>query len=243
MDKKIDKKIDRKLIVANWKLNPTTQSEAEKLFNSIKDGVKDINDVETVICPPFIYLSKLRGLDLGAQDCYWEEKGAYTGEISVAMLKNLGCRYIIVGHSERRKYFAETDESVNKKIKAVLKAGLIPIVCIGETQEERESEKTEEVLEKEIKDGLEKIDLSKIVIAYEPIWAIGTGNACDVEEAQRMKEIIQKMTSKNVKILYGGSANANNAEDYLKQAGFNGLLVGGASLKSDEFISIVKLAI
>jgi len=228
------------LIVANWKMNPITVKEAEELFNSVKHGVKDIENAETVICPPFIYLPLLKGLTLGAQDCYWEEKGAYTGEVSVAMLKEIGCKYVIIGHSERRKYFNEIDEIVNRKVKTTLETGLIPIVCIGETEEEREMDKTEEVLEKEIKQGLEGIDVSKIIIAYEPIWAIGTGNPCDVEEAQRMKEIIQKMVSKDIRILYGGSAKANNAEGYLKQAGFNGLLVGGASLDSEEFIKIVN---
>lgn len=228
------------LIVANWKMNPVTIKEAEELFNSIKQGVKDIENVETVICPPFIYLPLLKGLTLGAQDCYWEKKGAYTGEVSVAMLKEVGCKYILIGHSERRKYFNETDEIVNRKVKTTLGAGLIPIVCIGETEEERELDKTEGVLEKEIKEGLNGVDVSKIVIAYEPIWAIGTGNPCDVEEAQRMKEIIKKMVSKKIRILYGGSAKANNAEGYLKQAGFDGLLVGGASLDSKEFIKIVN---
>lgn len=226
--------MDKKLIVANWKMNPGTWQEAEELFNSVKE-------TSAVICPPFIYLSGFASYEnLGAQDCFYEEKGAYTGEISVAMLKDLGCKYIIVGHSERRKYFNETDGEVNKKVKAVLEAGLIPIVCIGETEEERENNKTEEVLEKEIKEGLDGVNFSKIVIAYEPIWAIGTGNACDVEEAQKMKEVIQKMTSKDAKILYGGSANADNADGYLNQANFDGLLVGGASLKPDEFKRIAE---
>lgn len=230
------------LIVANWKMNPVTIKEAEELFNSVKQGVKDVENAETVICPPFIYLPLLKGLTLGAQDSYWEEKGAYTGEVSIAMLKEIGCKYVIIGHSERRKYFNETDEIVNRKVKTTLKAGLIPIVCIGETEEEREMDKTEGVLEEEIKQGLDKVDVSKIVVAYEPIWAIGTGNPCDVEEALRMKEIIQKMLSKDIRILYGGSAKANNAEGYLKQAGFNGLLVGGASLDPKEFIKIVNIS-
>lgn len=232
----------KSLIVANWKMNPVTIKEAEELFNSVKHGVKDIENVETVICPPFIYLPLLKGLILGAQDSYWEEKGAYTGEVSIAMLKKMGCKYVIIGHSERRKYFNETDEMVNRKVKTTLEARLIPIVCIGETEEEREIDKTEEVLEKEIKQGLDGVDVSKIVIAYEPIWAIGTGNPCDVEEAGRMKEIIQKMVSKDIRILYGGSVKADNAEGYLKQAGFNGLLVGGASLDPKEFIKIVNIS-
>jgi len=236
------------LIVANWKCNPITQSGAKELFNSISKGIKDIENAETVICPPFVYLPLLKGLTLGAQDCFWEEKGAYTGEVSVAMLKDLGCQYVIVGHSERRKLFDETDEIVNKKVKAVLEAGLVPIVCIGETEEEREMDKAEEVLEKEIKDGLHDIDVSKIVIAYEPIWAIGTGNPCDIEEAQKMGLLIRKIIvkisnpsiSKRIRILYGGSVNSKNGEGYLKEAGFQGLLVGGASLSAQEFAKIVR---
>ena len=223
----------KKLIVANWKLNPVTLKEAQDIVNNLEG--------EAVICPPFIYLSQLEGVTLGAQDCYWEDKGAFTGEVSVAMWKELGVKYVIVGHSERRQHFGETDEDVNKKTKAVIDAGLTPIVCIGETQEERESDKTEEVLEKEITEGLKDVDLSKIVIAYEPIWAIGTGNACDVEEATRMKEVIAKMTDKNVKIIYGGSAKADNAEGYL-DAGFDGLLVGGASLAPQQFTQIISLS-
>ncbi|MBU2544856.1 triose-phosphate isomerase [Patescibacteria group bacterium] len=223
-----------KLIVANWKMNPGTWQEAEELFGAVKK-------TGAVICPPFIYLKSLAPYEnLGAQDCFYREKGPYTGEISVTMLKDLGCKYIIIGHSERRKYFNETDEDINKKVKTVIEAGLIPIVCVGETEEERENNKTEEILEKEIRDGLDGIDYSKIVIAYEPIWAIGTGNACDIEEAERMKEVIQKMTSKNIKIIYGGSANADNADGYLNQANFDGLLVGGASLKPDEFKRITE---
>ncbi len=235
------------LIVANWKLNPITSKEAEELFNSVKHGVKDIENIETVICPPFIYLPLLKGLTLGAQDCYWEEKGAYTGEVSVAMLKEMRCKYIIIGHSERRKYFNETDEIVNRKVKTTLEAGLIPIVCIGETEGEREMDKTESVLEKEIKEGLNGVDFSKVVIAYEPIWAIGTGNPCDVEEAKEMNLLIRRIisklydsaASKKIRILYGGSVKANNAEEYLKQAEFNGLIVGGASLDPKEFVKIV----
>jgi len=239
------------LIVANWKMNPITMKEAEELFNSISEGVKNIEKTETVICPPFIYLPLLKGLTPGAQDCYYEEKGAYTGEVSVAMLKDLGCKYVIVGHSERRKLFNETNENINKKLKAVLEAGLIPIICIGETEQEREQEKTEEVLKQELIEGLEGIsNVYNLVIAYEPIWAIGTGNPCDVEEAKEMNLLIRRIffklydsaISKKIRILYGGSVKANNAEEYLKQAGFNGLLVGGASLDAKEFIKIVNMS-
>lgn len=233
------------LIVANWKMNPDTYEEAEKLFNSVKK-------TGAVICPPFIYLRSLAPYaGLGAQDCFWENKGAYTGEVSVAMLKDLGCHYVIIGHSERRQYFQETNEMVNKKLKAVLAAGLNSIVCIGETEQEREQEKTEQVLHQEIVAGLNGIPvskISKIIIAYEPIWAIGTGNPCDVEEAQKMGLLIRKIiakisnlsVSKKIRILYGGSVNSKNSQGYLTEAGFQGLLVGGASLDPKEFLKITK---
>ena len=247
------------LIVANWKCNPTITKDAEKLFDSVNKGVKGIKNAEVVICPPFIYLKELSSLKrsltpyfkTGAQNCFWENKGAYTGEISPLMLKDLGCQYVIIGHSERRKYFQETDEIVNKKIKAVLGSGLNIILCIGETEEEREQEKTEQVLHQEIVAGLNEVPVSKISqlsIAYEPIWAIGTSNACDVEEAQKTGLLIRKIisktynlsVSKKMRILYGGSANSRNAKSYLKEAGFQGLLVGGASLDPKEFLKIIK---
>lgn len=215
------------LIVANWKMNPLSLAEAKKLFDSVKRGVKNIKKAEVVICPPFLYLNELsssrparslaRLIRIGAQNCFYEKEGAYTGEVSPAMLKDLGCKYVIVGHSERRKYFKETDEQVNKKLKAALKAGLTPILCISD--------------QKEIPYGLNK----KTIIAYEPIWAIGSGKACDVEEAQKMRILIRKIAGKDIRVLYGGSVNSKNASDYIKEAGFQGLLVGGASLKAEEF--------
>lgn len=239
------------IIVANWKCNPVTVKEAEKLFSSLKKGVKELKGAEVVICPPFIYLPKLEGLILGAQNCFWQDKGAYTGEISGAMLKNLGCKYVIIGHSERRKHFKETDEMINKKLKAVLLSGLNAIFCVGETQEEREEDKTEQILHQEIISGLNGVPLSRIsnlIIAYEPIWAIGTGNACDVEEAQKMALVIRKIVSKiynlnvskKIRILYGGSVNSKNGRTYLNEGGFQGLLVGGSSLDPKEFIDLVE---
>jgi triosephosphate isomerase len=240
----------KNLIVANWKMNPVKLKEAEKLFDSINRGVKGIKNTEVVICPPFIYLPLLKGIKTGAQDCFWENKGAYTGEISPTMLKNLACQYVIIGHSERRKYFQETDETVNKKVKAALESGLNVILCVGETEEEREQDKAEQILHQQIVAGLINIPVSRISqlnIAYEPIWAIGTGNACDPEEAQKTGLLIRKIisktynlpVSKKMRILYGGSVKSNNAESYLKEAGFQGLLVGGASLDSKEFLKIV----
>lgn len=199
------------LIVANWKMNPLTLEEAKNIFDQVKD-------LGAVICPPFTCISAL-GAN-GAQDCFWEEKGAFTGEISPQMLKNLGVEYVIVGHSERRKYQEETDEVVFKKLQAALSAGLKPILCIDKISQ----------LPKDIKEGF--------IVAYEPLFAIGTGKACPPEKAEEMRLAIKKKAQ--VPVLYGGSVNSQNAADYVKGAGFDGLLVGGASLKPQEFVDIVK---
>ena len=230
------------LIVGNWKLNPITKKEAEDLFEGIKKEIKGVK-AEVVICPPFAWLSALKGLTIGAQNCFWEEKGAFTGEISPAMLKDLGVEYVIIGHSERRKYFGETDEVVNKKIKAALSAGLKIIFCIGETVEERNAGKTEEVLKRQTQEGLKDIvDIDNINVAYEPVWAIGTGNNCSVEETKISIEFIRKFVKPETRIIYGGSVKSDNSEAYIKEAGANGLLVGGASLNAEEFVKIVKSA-
>lgn len=232
------------LIVANWKMNPPSQAEAKNLFDSVKRGIKNIKKAEVVICPPFIFLPILK--TEGAQDMFWEQKGAYTGEISPSMLKDFECKYVIIGHSERRKYFGETDEMINKKLKAALREKINPILCIGETKEEREQGMTESVLKRQLACGLEDISKTRfpqIVFAYEPIWAIGTGKACDVEEAQKMGLLIRKIISKNARVLYGGSVNSKNAGGYIKEAGLQGLLVGGASLDAKEFIKIIKSVI
>jgi len=245
------------LIVANWKMNPKSLAEAKRLFNLVKKGVKNIKKAEVVICPPFLYIlnlkSEILNLKLGSQDCFWEKEGAYTGEISPAMLKDAGCQYVIVGHSERRNYFAETDEMINKKLKAVIGAKMSPILCIGESRKQREKGEAPEVLKKQIEVALEKVSSfkfqnSKVCVAYEPIWAIGTGKPCDAEEAQKMGLLIRKIISKiynqtiskKIRILYGGSVNSKNAADYIKEACLQGLLVGGASLKAKEFVKIVK---
>ena len=191
----------------------------------------------------------MKGLTLGAQNVYFEEKGAFTGEISVAMLKDLKVEYVIIGHSERRKYFGETDENINKKVKKALEAGLKVIFCIGETAEENINNQKKEVLEKQIKRGLDGInDLANISIAYEPVWAIGTGNNCSVEEAKQtliyIKSLLtlSKAEGKETRVLYGGSVKSDNSGAYIKDAGANGLLVGGASLNPEEFVKIVKSA-
>jgi triosephosphate isomerase len=241
------------LIAANWKMNPILQKEAKELFDSVKKGVRNITSAEVVICPPFVYLPLLKGSKLGAQNVSYEEKGAFTGEISAAMLKDLGVEYVIIGHSERRKYFGETDEIANKKIKKTVGAGLNIIFCIGETEEERSAGKKNEVLERQIKKGLDGIDLPAqagnlnpptggISIAYEPVWAIGTGNNCSVQETKESVDYIRKFIAEDMRVLYGGSVKSENSGAYIKESGANGLLVGGASLSAEEFIKIVKSA-
>lgn len=235
-----------KIIVANWKLNPANQKEAKNLFDSVKKGVKKIKDVNIIICPPFVYLSSLKGLTLGAQNVFYKESGAFTGQVSTLMLKDLNVEYVIVGHSEVRKYFAETNQTINKKIKECLNAGLKIILCVGEN----DGEDKNNVLETQITEALENIsenNLSEIIIAYEPIFAIGTGKNCSIEETKNsvsiIKNIISKLYSQEsidvIKILYGGSVNSANSGDYLKNAGVSGLLVGGASLNAEEFVKIV----
>jgi len=232
----------KNLIVGNWKMNPVSQKESKEIFDAIKDGVKGLNS-EVVICPPFVYLSELKGLILGAQNVFYEDKGAFTGEISVEMLKDLGVEYIIIGHSERRKYFAETDEIINKKIKKSLETGLKVVFCIGETQKQHDAGEKNKILENQIKIGLNGVEnFENLNIAYEPVWAIGTGNNCSAEETKKSIEFIRKFMSENTRILYGGSVKSENSGDYIKNAGANGLLVGGASLKAEEFIKIVKSA-
>lgn len=247
------------IIIANWKMNPPSLAEAKKLFNSVNTELKKYSNlrkkVGIIICPPFVYLPILQGLKshirIGAQDCFWEESGAFTGEVSPQMLKSLGCKYVIAGHSERRKYFGETDEIVNKKIKIILEAKLSPIFCVGESWKERKEGSTQEILKTQIEKGLigiKRNDVGKLVLAYEPVWAIGTGKACLPSEAQTMglylKKIIARLFSaslaKKIPIIYGGSVTSKNAKDYVKEVGLDGLLVGGASLNAKEFIVIVK---
>jgi|SRR3989344_204578 len=224
------------LIVGNWKCNPTTSKEAEDIFDAVKKGVRGAK-AEVVICPPFVFLPLLKGMTLGAQDVFYQEKGAFTGEISPTMLKNSNVEYVIVGHSERRK-LGETDETINKKIKASLDAGLKVIFCVGENEGEDKSV----VLEKQIKEGLKEVDVLNVVIAYEPVWAIGTGKNCGIEDTKAAVELIKKIAGENVKVLYGGSVNSQNSGDYLKNGEVDGLLVGGASLKAEEFVKIVESA-
>ena len=238
------------LIVANWKLNPQTAKEAKELFGAVKKGVKDLKSAELVICPPFVYLPLLKGLTLGAQNVFFKEKGAFTGEISPLMLKDLKVKYVILGHSESRKHLNETDEMISKKMKSILDDGLMPILCVGEN----EGENKQEVIERQIKGALEGLSSGQaknVVIAYEPVWAIGTGKNCSIDETMSSVLSIRKVISKlyseeianNTRILYGGSVDSSNAGSYLKEAEVQGLLVGGSSLDAEEFIKIVKSAI
>lgn len=244
----------KNLIIANWKLNPASEKEAKNIFSKVAKEAKKIKSVETVICPPFVFLPFLKGLPLGAQNVFWEEKGAFTGEISPLMLKDLGVKYVILGHSERRKYFNENNQEINKKIKKSLQAKLNIIFCIGETEEEKNLNRKSEVLEKQIKEGLggvSKEDLKFFSMAYEPVWAIGTGNNCSVDETMKSILLIRKIISDlynreladKLRILYGGSVKGDNSGPYIKEAGADGLLVGGASLKPEEFIKIIKSAV
>lgn len=240
------------IIAGNWKMN-TSANEAVELVKSMLE-LDTIDGVKKVVCPPFISLIPVKELikgpsiELGAQNMYFEEKGAFTGEISPAMLKDL-CRYVILGHSERRHFFAETDELVNVKVKAAARFDLVPILCVGETLEEKEAEKTREIVGKQVRRGLDGISPSvALVIAYEPVWAIGTGKAATVAEARdtiaSIREVLGEIWSSEVAdglpILYGGSTNRQNISEFVSQYEIDGALVGGASLKPDEFASMVK---
>lgn len=246
----------RKIIAGNWKMNKTAK-EAVDLVAGLKNQLKSIQDVDIVVCPPFTALTEVAkiiqgtNIQLGAQNVYWEDAGAYTGEVSSVMLKELGCAYVIVGHSERRQYFGETNDTVNKKAKAVLAHKLTPIICVGERLEEREQNKTFEVLKDHIENGLKGItgeEAKKIIIAYEPVWAIGTGKTATPQQAQEahsfirglLKELYDKEASQVIRIQYGGSVKPDNIAELMAQPDLDGALVGGASLKLDSFVKIVE---
>jgi triosephosphate isomerase len=246
------------MIAGNWKMNKTVD-EACELVSKLRDSLAPYANVERVVCPPATSLMPVSTIldgspiGLGAQNMHWEASGAYTGELAPAMVKEF-CGYVILGHSERREYFAETDQTVNKKIKAALAIGLTPIVCIGETLEQNEAGKTDEVITNQLKFGLEGLseeEAGKLVVAYEPIWAIGTGKAATSADAQRvigdvvranLKKLFGNSVAESIRILYGGSVKPSNAEEYFGMADIDGALVGGASLKVDDFTAIVKAA-
>ncbi|MEW6241949.1 MAG: triose-phosphate isomerase [Chloroflexota bacterium] len=245
-------------VAGNWKMNKTVE-EARALVFSMSIKLRDIAGVEKVLCPPFPALvavsALLEGTDigLGAQNMHWEEKGAFTGEVAPNMVAEF-CNYVILGHSERRTYFGETDETVNKKVRAALEAGLIPIVCVGETLDEHESGRTEEVVARQTRAGLRAVDpanAARLVVAYEPVWAIGTGKASTGEAANAVvRDVIRSAlaesfgeeTGQAIRVLYGGSVTAANAAEFFSQPEIDGALVGGASLKVDEFAAITQAA-
>jgi triosephosphate isomerase len=246
-------------VAGNWKMNKTV-AEARVLVTEMAPALRASKGVEKVLCPPFVSLvpvaSLLEGTDigLGAQNMYWEPKGAYTGEIAPGMLAEF-CQYVIIGHSERRTKFGETDETVNKKTMAALAAGLIPIVCVGETEAEYDSHKTAEVVNRQIQVGLRGLEAEiapKVVVAYEPVWAIGTGRASNGVDANAvirdhirkpLAEMYGEKTAQAIRVLYGGSVTATNAAEFFGQSDIDGALVGGASLKADEFVKITQAAV
>jgi triosephosphate isomerase len=240
-------------VAGNWKMN-TTVTEAEKLVIEMLEKLDRVEEVEKILCPPFVSLVAINmmlhalSVKLGAQNMYFETKGAYTGEISPLMLREL-CEFVILGHSERRWYFGETDEIVNKKVKATLANNLKPILCVGERLEENEAGKTEEVINRQVTEALNGIEpVSNLVVAYEPVWAIGTGKAASGEQAvatiQFIRAVVAKIWDKSiaedVRILYGGSVTSANIAEFISHLEIDGALVGGASLKADEFVSIVE---
>lgn len=247
-----------KMVAGNWKMNKTV-ADARQLVAEFAPQVRDVSGVEVVLCPPFTALLAIKAMlegtriALGAQNLHWETAGAFTGEIAPAMVKEL-CQYVIIGHSERRQYFGETDDSVNRRVKAALAIGLTPIVCIGETLAENEAGRTAEVVSRQTRLGLAGLsaeELLKLVIAYEPVWAIGTGRAATPEGANAVHRDVVRATlaswhgdatAQQIRILYGGSVTAANAAELFAQSDIDGGLVGGASLKPNDFATIVKAA-
>ncbi len=245
----------RPLIAGNWKMFKTC-SEAVEAAGQLVKLVAMTSDIDVMIAPQFTALAPVsdvvRGsrVSLGAQNLFWETEGAYTGEISPVMLVSVGCEYVIIGHSERRQYFDETDETVNKKIKAAIKNDLVPVLCVGESEKERESKETFSVLDKQVKKGIEGFssdDLETLVIAYEPVWAIGTGKTATTDQAQEahqfLRSVLEKsfgnMLAKSIRILYGGSVKPNNIAELMAMPDIDGALVGGASLDPETFSKIV----
>ncbi len=246
----------RKVIAGNWKMFKS-KSEAKTFAVEFRDLVSDIKDREIIICPPFMHISLLveafagSPVKIGGQNLFWEDEGAYTAEISGPMLKSFGASVVIIGHSERRQYFYETDETVNKRLFAAIKSGLMPIVCIGETLKERDSGSTFNVIDTQVKNGLKGLaggDVFRLVVAYEPVWAIGTGKTATPEMAQEAHSYIRSILSDmfggeasgSIPVLYGGSVKPDNIDVLMSQKDIDGALVGGASLKADSFERIVK---
>ncbi len=244
------------IFAGNWKMNKTIK-EACELAAGLKDTLFNVKEAEIIICPTFTVLNSVKdvidgsNIKLGAQNTYWEEKGAFTGEISPVMLKDAGCKYVIIGHSERRQYFSETDQTVNRRMNAAFAHGLIPIVCVGETLSEREDDKTFDVVSRQISEGIKGLtdeQASILIIAYEPVWAIGTGKTATPEQAEevhaairaQIADIYSPSIAENMRILYGGSMNPDNVSGLIKQPDIDGGLVGGASLKVDVFTQLCR---
>ena len=249
----------RKVIAGNWKMHKDL-SESQNLISKLINELRKENvNCDIIICPPFTSLSEAAGLvkntkvKLGAQNMHYEDKGAFTGEVSAAMLKSVGCEYVILGHSERRAIFSESDEMINKKIKKALGSGLRPIFCIGETLQQRESGTMNDVIKRQVTDGLQHVstgEMEKIIIAYEPVWAIGTGVTATPQQAQEVHVYVRQLinnifgddTAEKLIIQYGGSVKPDNAAELLSQSDIDGALVGGACLEADSFLKIIKSA-
>ncbi|OGC23777.1 triose-phosphate isomerase [candidate division WOR-1 bacterium RIFOXYB2_FULL_42_35] len=240
------------LLAGNWKMNKTID-ESVALVKELAPLIKDVADREVLVCPTFPALKSVAdaaantNIMLGAQNIFWEEKGAFTAEVSGPMLVAAGCKYVIIGHSERRQYFGETDETVNKRVKAALKFNLLPIVCVGETLEQREANEMMKVVETQVKEGTKDLsadEWKKITIAYEPVWAIGTGKTASPEQAEEVHAFIRGLLPAEVKdsvrILYGGSMKPDNVADLMAKENIDGGLIGGAALKAADFAAIVK---
>lgn len=244
------------IIAGNWKMNKTTV-EARELAQKLAPLVSGVKDRDIVLAPPFTALStvaeaiKGTNMTLSAQNLFWEDKGAFTGEISAEMLLDLGCKYVIIGHSERRQYFGETDETVNKKVRQALNKGLLPIVCVGELLSEREADKANEVIERQITGALKGVtaaEMQKIVVAYEPVWAIGTGKTATPDQAneihafirQKVKSLYSAEVADSLRVQYGGSVTPENVSTLMAMPDIDGALVGGASLKPESFATLVK---
>jgi len=246
------------VVAGNWKMNKTV-AEARELVSRMSAPLREISNLEKVLCPPFTSLPSLSamlegsGIGLGAQNMHWEEKGAFTGELAPGMVKEF-CAYVLIGHSERRAYFGETDENVNRKVRAAMKFDLTPIVCVGETLDQYESGLTSEVVRRQISldlAGMDPVFAPRIIVAYEPVWAIGTGKASSGENANgvvrqvirpALSGLFDEGTAQAIRVLYGGSVTASNASEFFSQPEIDGALVGGASLKADEFVAITKAA-
>jgi triosephosphate isomerase len=248
-------------VAGNWKMNTNSQTGVE-LVERIASGFVEAasQSVTVAVCPPFVYLQSVTkalsssNIAVGAKDIYFDPQGAFTGEISASMLKDVGCSYCLCGHSERRHVIGESDELINKKVAAAVSGGLLPILCVGELLEEREASKTNDIVTRHVKEGLAGLSAEKlkaVTIAYEPVWAIGTGLTATPDQAQQVHDFIRKLLgqmydekiAEEIRILYGGSVKPNNAAELMSQKDIDGLLVGGASLKADDFLAIIQAAV